>query len=320
MSTFMLYGVFAAIVTMLLAIDLFVVQRHTHTVSIREAAIWTSIWVSVSLLFGLFIPRFYVGADHEDMILYYTGYLVEWSLSVDNVMVFLLIFQTFAVPREFQHRVLFYGVLGAIVMRVVVILAGTALVETFEWLLYVFGAFLLYVAWKTWAHRGEHEDVTNIRLMVLIRRAVPTTEDYRGEHFFVREHGRLLATPLFMVLVLVNIIDLIFATDSIPAIFAITRDPFIVITSNIFAIMGLRSLYFLVAGLVDSLHYLKAGLAVILAFVGIKLLTENIHGIWHPSPLASLGIIAAIFAVTVVMSLLHSRTHDRQSTIERSEP
>jgi tellurite resistance protein TerC len=319
MSTLMLYGVFAAIVTMLLAIDLFVVQRHTHTVSIREAAIWTGIWVSVSLLFGLFIPRFYPGADHEDMILYYTGYLVEWSLSVDNVMVFLLIFQTFAVPREFQHRVLFYGVLGAIVMRVGVILAGTALVGTFEWLLYVFGAFLLYLAWKTWAHRGEHEDVTDIRLMRIIKRAVPTTDNYRGEHFFVREHGRLLATPLFMVLALINIVDLIFATDSIPAIFAITRDPFIVITSNIFAIMGLRSLYFLIAGLVDKLHYLKAGLAVILAFVGVKLLTENIHGIWHPSPLASLGIIAAIFTVTVVMSLLHSRKHDRQPAIERNE-
>jgi len=314
MSQLALYGVFAAIVTVLLAIDLFVVQRHSHTVSIKEAAIWTGIWISVSVVFGLFIPHFYHGAGGEDMVLYFTGYLIEWSLSVDNVMLFLLIFQTFAVPREFQHRVLFYGVLGAIVMRVIVILAGTALVEAFEWLLYVFGAFLLYLAWKTWSHRGEQEDVSDMRLMRIVRRVLPTTEDYRGEHFFVREHGRLLATPLFMVLVVINIVDLIFATDSIPAIFAITRDPFIVITSNIFAIMGLRSLYFLIAGLADRLHYLKAGLAVILAFVGLKLLTENMHGLWHPSPLVSLGIIATIFAVTVVMSLMREPDGEKSSS------
>ncbi|MBA2491932.1 MAG: TerC family protein [Gammaproteobacteria bacterium] len=314
MSEIALYSVFAAIVTILLAIDLFVVQRHTHAVSIKEAAIWTGIWISVSVIFGLFMPQFYQGAGGEDMVLYFTGYLIEWSLSVDNVMLFLLIFQTFAVPPEFQHRVLFYGVLGAIVMRVIVILAGTALVEAFEWLLYVFGAFLLYVAWKTWTHRGEQENVADMRLMRIVRRFLPTTENYRGEHFFVREHGRLLATPLFMVLVVINIVDLIFATDSIPAIFAITRDPFIVITSNIFAIMGLRSLYFLIAGLADRLHYLKAGLAVILAFVGLKLLTENMHGLWHPSPLVSLGIIATIFAVTVVMSLMREPDGEKSSS------
>ncbi|MBA3731531.1 MAG: TerC family protein [Gammaproteobacteria bacterium] len=314
MSEIALYSVFAAIVTILLAIDLFVVQRHTHAVSIKEAAIWTGIWISVSVIFGLFMPQFYQGAGGEDMVLYFTGYLIEWSLSVDNVMLFLLIFQTFAVPPEFQHRVLFYGVLGAIVMRVIVILAGTALVEAFEWLLYVFGAFPLYVAWKTWTHRGEQENVADMRLMRIVRRFLPTTENYRGEHFFVREHGRLLATPLFMVLVVINIVDLIFATDSIPAIFAITRDPFIVITSNIFAIMGLRSLYFLIAGLADRLHYLKAGLAVILAFVGLKLLTENMHGLWHPSPLVSLGIIATIFAVTVVMSLMREPDGEKSSS------
>src|SRR5680860_1737530 len=162
MSELALYGVFAAIVTVLLAIDLFVVQRHSHTVSIKEAAIWTGIWISVSVVFGLFMPQVYHGAGGEEMVLYFTGYLIEWSLSVDNVMLFLLIFQTFAVPKEFQHRVLFCGVLGAIVMRVIVILAGTALVEAFEWLLYVFGAFLLYLAWKTWTpvsytHLRAHE-------------------------------------------------------------------------------------------------------------------------------------------------------------------
>ncbi|MGH8502056.1 MAG: TerC family protein [Gammaproteobacteria bacterium] len=311
MSDIGLYGVFAAIVTVLLAIDLFVVQRHTHAVSVREAAIWTAIWVSVSLLFGLFIPQLHVGAGREDMILYYTGYLIEWSLSVDNVFVFVMIFQTLAVPRELQHRVLFYGVLGAIVMRVTLIFAGVALIERFHWILYVFGAFLLYLAWKTWVHRGEHENVADTRFMRIVRKVLPTTDNYRGEHFFVRESGRLLATPLFMVLLMVEFSDLIFATDSIPAIFAITRDPFIVITSNIFAILGLRSLYFLVAGLVDELHYLKAGLAVILAFVGLKLLTEDVPGIWHPTPLASLIIILTILAVTFVMSWRYTRKHGR---------
>jgi tellurite resistance protein TerC len=316
MSTLMLYGVFAAIVTVLLAIDLFLVQRHTHAVSLKEAAVWTGIWVSVSLLFGLFIPRFYPGAGHEEMILYYTGYLVEWSLSVDNVFVFVMIFQTFAVPRELQHRVLFYGVLGAIVMRVSLIFAGVALIERFHWILYFFGAFLLYLAWKTWVHRGEVENVADTRFMRVVRKVLPTTDNYRGEHFFVRENGRLLATPLFMVLLMVEFSDLIFATDSIPAIFAITRDPFIVITSNIFAILGLRSLYFLVAGLIDELHYLKAGLAIILAFVGLKLLTEDVPGIWHPTPLASLLIILTILAVTFVMSWLHARKYGRTAAKE----
>ncbi len=314
MSTFLLYGVFAAVVALFLAIDLFIVHRHTHAVSIKEAGTWTAIWVSVSILFGLFMPQFYEGAGRDEMILYFTAYIVEWSLSVDNVLVFLLIFQTFAVPREFQHRVLFYGVLGAIVMRVAVILAGVALVERFHWILYVFGAFLLYLAWKTWVHRGEIENVADSRLLKFIRRVLPTTHDYRGEHFVVREHGRWMATPLMMVLVFVNVVDLIFATDSIPAVFAITRDPFIVMTSNIFAILGLRALYFLIAGLADEVRYLKAGLAVILAFVGLKLLTEDIPGIWHPSPLMSLGIIAGILASVVVLSVLHDRREHRRSS------
>ncbi|HEX2238852.1 MAG TPA: TerC family protein [Gammaproteobacteria bacterium] len=313
MSSLMLYGVFTVIVAVLLAIDLFVVHRNTHAVSLKEAGLWTAVWVSVSVLFGLFMPQFYHGADSEDMILYFTAYVVEWSLSVDNVMIFVLIFQTFAVPKEFQHRVLFYGVLGAIVMRVAVILAGVALVKQFEWVLYVFGVFLLYLAWKTWVHRGEIENVADSRLMKVIRRVLPTTDDYRGEHFVVREQGRLLATPLLMVLVMVNVVDLIFATDSIPAVFAITRDPFIVVTSNIFAILGLRALYFLIAGLADRLYYLKAGLAIILAFVGLKLLTENIERIWHPSPVQSLGIIALILAVVVIMSWLRDRKVSAQS-------
>jgi tellurite resistance protein TerC len=313
MSTLMLYGIFSAIVVALLEIDLLIVHRDAHAVSIKEAAAWTCVWISVSVLFGLFMPHFYKDAGGEDMVLYFTAYVVEWSLSVDNVMVFVLIFQTFAVPKDLQHGVLFYGVLGAIVMRVIVILAGVALIQRFSWVLYLFGAFLLYLAWKTWAHRGETEDVTESRLMKAIRRVLPATEDYRGDRFLVREHGRLLATPLLMVLVLINVVDLVFAADSIPAVFGITTDPFIAVTSNIFAILGLRSLYFLIAGLADRLYYLKAGLAIILAFVGLKLLTENIHGLWHPTPLVSLGIISSILAVVVAASLLRDRKTADQS-------
>jgi tellurite resistance protein TerC len=302
-SDVVLYAGFAAVITALLAIDLLVVQRNTHAVSIREAAMWSTIWIGVAILFGLFIPQLHGGAGPAARIEYFTGYVIEKSLSVDNVFVFVLIFQAMAVPRALQHRVLFYGVLGAIAMRTVLIFAGAALIERFEWILYVFGAFLLYLAWKTWAHREEHEDVNETGIMRVIQRLLPITNDYRGDKFFVREHGRLLATPMFVVLVLVEFSDLIFAADSIPAVFAITRDPFIVLTSNIFAILGLRALYFLLAGVADRLHYLKAGLAIILGFVGVKLLAESVEGLWHPSPLQSLAVIGVILVIVVVKSL-----------------
>jgi tellurite resistance protein TerC len=188
-------------------------------------------------------------------------------------------------------------------MRTVLIVTGAELVERFEWLLIIFGLFLLYTAYKTWTQRDEHPDVEDSKILARVRRIIPTTEDYRGEHFFVRENGRLLATPLFVVLILVEFTDLIFAFDSIPAIFGVTTDPFIVLTSNIFAILGLRSLYFLLAGVADRLRYLKAGLALILGFVGVKLLVERVEFLPHPSPLASLGVVMGILAVTVVLSL-----------------
>ncbi|MGH8908395.1 MAG: TerC family protein [Egibacteraceae bacterium] len=309
MSDPVLYGIFAGIVAVLLAIDLFVVQRDAHAVSIKEAGIWSAIWIGVSIVFGLFVTRFHAGG-----VEYFTGYLIEKSLSVDNVFVFVLIFGALSVPRELQHRVLYYGVLGAIAMRTILIFVGATLVHRFEAILYVFGAFLLYAAWKTWRHRDKTTDVTNSRLMQSVRRVLPTTDGYRGERFFVREHGKLLATPLFIVLVLIEFSDLIFAVDSIPAIFAITTDPFIVLTSNIFAILGLRSLYFLLAGAADKLRYLNTGLAVILAYVGVKILTENIGGFPHPSPLVSLGIVMAILAITVVASL-RANKHDARAAI-----
>ncbi|MGH8901613.1 MAG: TerC family protein [Egibacteraceae bacterium] len=301
-----LYLIFTAVVAALLAIDLFVVQRDPHAVSMKEATIWSAIWIGVAVVFGLFITQFHEGGSRV-VVEYFTGYVIEKSLSVDNVFVFVLIFGALRVPREYQHRVLFYGVLGAIVMRTILILTGAALVSRFEWILYIFGAFLLYVAAKTWRERNKSTDLAGSRLMKRLERVVPTTDGYRKEHFLVREHGKWLMTPLFVVLMLVEVSDLIFAVDSIPAIFAITQDPFIVLTSNIFAILGLRSLYFLVAGAADRLRYLNEGLAVILGFVGLKLLTKDVSGIWHPSPLVSLAIIGGILLVVIVASLLASR-------------
>jgi tellurite resistance protein TerC len=299
-----LYGVFAVVVIALLAVDLLVVHRDPHAVTIREAGIWTGIWIGVSVIFGLLIPLVHDGEPGASVSAqFFTGYVIEKSLSVDNVFLFLLIFSVLAVPKHLQHRVLFYGVLGAIVMRTILIFAGVALIDRFEWLLYVFGAFLIYAGVRTFLQRDTHPDITHSPIFRRVTKILPTTDDYRGEHFFVREHGRLLATPLFVVLLLVEFTDLIFAMDSIPAIFAITRDPFIVLTSNIFAIMGLRALYFLLAGVADRLRYLKTGLAIVLVYVGAKLFTENIEAIYHPTPLQSLAVIAAILTVTVIASL-----------------
>ena len=315
----LLYVIFGAIVIVLLGVDLFVVQRNPHAVSIREAAVWSCIWIGVSILFGLFIPQLHSTGGPDAVLNYFTGYVIEKSLSVDNVFLFVVIFSTFAVPRDVQHRVLFYGVLGAIVMRTVLIVAGAELVERFHWILYVFGVFLLYVSCRTFRERNSEPDIANSKSLAFIRRFVPTTEGYRGEHFFVRENGRRIATPLFIVLVLVEVTDLVFAVDSIPAIFAVTTDPFIVLTSNIFAILGLRSLYFLLAGAADRLRYLSIGLAIILGYVGLKILTADIRGFWHPTPLQSLGVISAILAVTIVASLRATRREERAGEADAGE-
>ncbi|HVM20001.1 MAG TPA: TerC family protein [Egibacteraceae bacterium] len=306
-----LYGGFAVVVTILLAIDLLVVHRESHAVTIKEAAVWSAIWIGCAVIFGLFIARLHEGVPGENTtVAYFTGYVIEKSLSVDNVFLFILIFGAMAVPKELQHRVLFYGVVGAIVMRTVLIFTGAALIERFDWILYVFGAFLLYTGVQTWLQRYEHPDITNSKVLARIKRTFPTTDGYRGESFFVREQGRLLATPMFIVLVLVEFTDLVFALDSIPAVFAVTRDPFIVLTSNIFAILGLRALYFLLAGVADKLRYLKAGLAVILTYVGFKLVYEHLHedvealhALPGIDPLFSLGVIGVILTIAVVASL-----------------
>ena len=311
-SDVVLYSGFAVLVSVLLAIDLFVVHRESHSVSLKEAGTWSVIWIGCAIVFGLFIPQLHEGIPGESAtVAYFTGYVIEKSLSVDNVFLFVLIFGALSVPREYQHRVLFYGVLGAIVMRTILIFTGAALIERFVWILYLFGAFLIYTGIHTWIQRNTHPDIGESKLLARIRRVVPTTEGYRGDRFVVTENGKRLATPMLIVLILVEFTDLIFAMDSIPAVFAVTRDPFIVLTSNIFAILGLRALYFLLAGVADKLRYLKAGLAVILVYVGVKLIYEQLHEAVpylhdnFPSinPLASLGIIMGVLTVAIIASI-----------------
>ena len=289
-----------AVILAMLAVDL-MAHRTAHVVSVREAAVWSAIWVSLGLAFGGVIWWAY-GAQAGGE--YYAGYLIEKSLAVDNVFVFALIFTYFAVPREYQHRVLFYGVLGALVFRAIFIAGGAVLIENFAWILYLFGAFLVFTGWKMFKHRGDEMDPSRNPVLRLVRKRVPSTDDYHGQKFWVRQAGRWVATPLFVVLVVVETTDIIFAVDSIPAIFAVTQEPFLVFTSNAFAILGLRAMYFLLADLIDRFIYLKAGLAAILVLVGTKMLLLEVYKvpIW-----ISLGAIAAILTVSVVASLRATR-------------
>ncbi len=259
----------AAIVAMLI-IDLLLVHRTAHVISIKEAAIESAIWISIGLAFGLIIILWQGGQAGGE---YYAGFLIEKSLSVDNVFVWAVIFSFFAVPREYQFRVLFWGIFGALVLRAIFIFAGVALIERFEWILYVFGAFLLYTAVKIARHdENKIVDYNRNLAMRMVRRVVPTTDKFDGQKLFTIENGKRLATPLFAVLVLIEATDVVFAVDSVPAILAVSREPFIVFASNAFAILGLRSLYFLLGGMQGKFRYLNIGLGVILAFVGIKML------------------------------------------------
>ena len=290
---------FVAFILVLLAIDLGVFHRRAHAVSMKEAGVWVSVWVTLSLLFGLGV---WLVRGPEPGLQFFTGYLIELSLSADNMFVFVLIFTAFAVPAAYQHRVLFYGILGALVMRASMILGGAWLIHQFHWILYLFGAFLVFTGIRMALEREEKEvDVENNIAIRLVSRFAPIVPQYRGEHFLVREGGRLFATPLLVVLVLVELTDLAFAVDSIPAIFAVTRDPFIVFTSNVFAILGLRSMYFLLANLVQRLIYLRLGLAVILTFVGVKMLIADFYKI--PTVL-SLGVVITTLLIAIVASLI----------------
>ena len=300
---FWAWAAVVAVILAMLAVDLFA-HRTAHVVSVKEAAVWSAVWVSLGLGFGGVVWWAY-GAEAGGE--YYAGYLIEKSLAVDNVFVFALIFTYFAVPREYQHRVLFYGVLGALVFRAVFIAAGSVLISSFAWILYLFGAFLVVTGWKMFTHRNDEMDLSRNRVLAWVKKRVPSTEEYHGQKFWVKKAGAWVATPLFFVLVMVETTDIIFAVDSIPAIFAVTQDPFLVFTSNAFAILGLRAMYFLLADLIDRFVYLKAGLAAILVFVGVKMLLLDVYKV--PISL-SLTVIALCLVVSVGLSLYRTREPD----------
>jgi len=293
--------IFAVIVGGLLFVDLFIFHRDAHAVRMKEAGIWVAVWVSLGLAFGgwIFLTRGSTsGAE------YLAGYLIEYSLSMDNVFVFAVLFSYFGVPAAYQHRLLFWGVLGAIVFRAIFIVGGIALLDSFHFVIYVFGALLLFTAWRMLTTKTEHVDPSTNPFLRLVRRFIPMTERYHCQSFFTREDGKLLATPLFAALIVIESSDIMFAIDSVPAILSVTQDTFIVFTSNAFAIMGLRSLYFLLAGLIDRFEYLKYGLAALLAFAGVKLLLSDV---FHIDVWLSLGVIVGIIAVSVVVSLVATR-------------
>ncbi|HXG50973.1 MAG TPA: TerC family protein [candidate division Zixibacteria bacterium] len=282
----------------MLALDLGVFHRKAHVVSMREAALWSAVWIALALVFNVGIYLFW---GRDPALEFFTGYVIEKSLSVDNLFVFLMIFHYFATPAEYQHRILFWGIVGALIMRAIFIVAGASLLENFHWTIYVFGGFLIITGLKMLA-QGDHkiEPARNpaVRLM---RRLLPITAEYEDQRFFVRKNGRCWATPLLLVLVVVETTDVVFAVDSIPAIFAITRDPFIVYTSNVFAILGLRALYFLLAGVLEMFRYLKIGLSLVLCFVGTKMVIVDVYEI---PIVVSLGVVASILGLAFAASLI----------------
>jgi tellurite resistance protein TerC len=307
---------FNAFVLAMLAVDLFVFHKEAHEVRAREAAVWSLVWIVLGLVFGAGVYRF-MGRDAG--LEYFTGYLIEKALSVDNIFVFVLIFSSFRVPARYQHRVLFWGILGALLMRGAMIAAGAYLIQQFHWIIYVFGAFLVFTGIRTAMHVEHDFDSESSLPIRLIRRLVPVTNAYHGQRFFVREQGhrksRLMATPLFVVLALVETTDLIFAVDSIPAIFAVTQEPFIVYSSNVFAILGLRALYFLLADVIHRFHYLKAGLSTVLVFVGLKMLAIDVYKL----PVGiSLGVIAVVLGVSIAASWFWPRPAQERARPARS--
>ncbi len=286
----------------MLALDLGVFHRKAHTVSVKEAAIWSSVWVALSLAFAALV---YAWQGPDKGLEFLTGYLIEKSLAVDNIFVFVLVFSFFATPPIYQHRVLFWGVIGALIMRGVMIFLGAALIEQFHWILYVFGGLLLLTGVRMLFQRHDTEvDLNKNSAVRLARRMFRVSDDYDGQKFFTVKNGVRMATPLFLVLIFIEFTDLVFAVDSIPAIFAITTDPFIVFTSNVLAILGLRSMYFLLAGVVHRFVYLKTGLSIILVFIGVKMLLLDVFKI--PTAV-SLGVVMGILAISIGLSLFRSR-------------
>lgn len=304
------YTVFFAAVLIMIVIDMVALkQTGSHKVSIKEAGIWSAIWVAVACAFGGWLwwylatdPAYGEAIANQKTLEFFTGYVIEKSLAVDNIFVFLMIFSFFKVPAEYQRRVLLYGVLGAIVLRTIMVFLGAALVKEFDWILYVFGAFLVFTGLKMMLpEKDEKEDLSNNALLKFLRKHIRMTDEYHGEAFFVVKNGLRYATPMFVVLVFVELSDVVFAVDSIPAIFAVTMDPFIVLTSNIFAILGLRAMFFLLADVADRFHLLRYGLAVVLTFIGFKLLLLKLY---HIPVAISLGVVFSVITASVIASLM----------------
>jgi tellurite resistance protein TerC len=297
---------FNIFIILMLILDLAVFHRRAHAVSIKEALIWTSVWIMLAFLFNVFV---YYTFGSEKAFEFFTGFVIEKSLSVDNIFVFIMIFSYFSVPASSQHKVLFWGVMGALVMRVIFILVGIELIHQFHWLIYIFGGFLIYSGIKFITQKEIHINPDKNVIVRVLRKIMRVTKDYRGAHFFVRIDHKLWATPLFVVVIFIEVSDLIFAVDSIPAVLAISDDPFIVYTSNVFAVLGLRSLYFALAGIERYFQYLKFGLAVILIFIGIKMCITDFYKI--PIEL-SLTFIITTLSIAVLASMLLQRKKERE--------
>jgi tellurite resistance protein TerC len=307
MGNFWLWVVFAVVITALLVIDLGVVNRKSHTVTTRQAAIWTGVWVCLALLFNLVV---YHWKGSQSALEYFTGYVIEYSLSVDNLFVFIVLFATFGVKPIHQHRVLFWGILGALILRGLLIASGVALIERFFWVAYIFGAFLVYTGIKIGFKKESDPDPEKNPILRLARKVLPVLKNINNGKFIIKRSGKVFFTPLFLVLIAIETTDLVFALDSVPAIFGITHDPFVIYTSNIFAIMGLRSLYFLLAKAMGKFHFLQHALAVILVFIGVKMIISHYVEI----PIAiSLGVVVGLLAIAVVLSMIREKQLERQA-------
>jgi tellurite resistance protein TerC len=314
------YAGFVACVIVFLALDLGVFHKNAHVVKFKEAISWTTLWVTLSFTFGLFIaPALIGGWERQDTVEFVTGYVIELSLSMDNVFVIALIFTYFRVPPQYQHRVLFWGILGALIMRGVMIAVGAAVIKQFAWTLYLFGAFLVFTGIKMLFVNDEGVQPDKNPVLRLAKKFFPVTPEFHGQKFSLRESGRIVLTPLALVLLMVETTDLIFALDSIPAIFAITTKPFIVFTSNVFAILGLRSLYFVLAGAIDYFRYLKVGLSFVLVFIGVKMLIDP-HGAeprWFQFKIEasiSLIVVGAIILTSMALSVVAGRREKKART------
>jgi tellurite resistance protein TerC len=302
---FLAWSAFAVFVVAMLALDLGLLGGRDRAIGIREALVWSMLWVVVALVFNVGI---YFFKDGETALNFLAGYLIERALSLDNIFVFLVIFSYFAVSPTHQYKVIFWGIIGALVLRAVFIAAGIALIAKFHWILYVFGALLVWTGIKMALQKGQEIDLEHNPVVRLCRRFMPLTEGYEGDRFFVRREGRRLATPLLVVLLVVSVMDVVFAVDSVPAVFAITLDPFIVFSSNVFAVLGLRALYFALAGLMQLFHYLHYGLSLILVFVGVKMLAADVY---HIPVAVALAVLVAILSIAVIASILHPVSQPR---------